>query len=105
VFEGASRRLGAGGVKVPHMGWNTVAWAPGPSHPYVLDVPDTWFYFVHSYAPPAGPDVVGAATYGDAVIAAAVATGNVFATQFHPEKSGTWGLALYTAFAKDVAAR
>jgi glutamine amidotransferase len=105
VFEGVSRRLGAGRVKVPHMGWNTVAWTHGPGHPYALDVPNSWFYFVHSYAPAAGPDAAGVTGYGDFLIAAAVATGTVFATQFHPEKSGPWGLALYAAFVKDVGGR
>jgi glutamine amidotransferase len=104
VLEGVSRRLGAGGVKVPHMGWNMVAWI-GTGHPYALDVPSTWFYFVHSYAPAARPDDVGMTTYGEFSLAAAVSRGNVFATQFHPEKSGPWGLALYAAFVRDVAAR
>jgi imidazoleglycerol phosphate synthase glutamine amidotransferase subunit HisH len=44
-------------------------------------------------------------TYGEFSLAAAVSRGNVFATQFHPEKSGPWGLALYAAFVRDVAAR
>jgi imidazole glycerol-phosphate synthase subunit HisH len=104
VFEGISRRLGAGNVKVPHMGWNTVTWTHGAGHPYALDVPNTWFYFVHSYAPPARPDVIGMATYGESLIAAAVANDNVFATQFHPEKSGDAGLALYEAFVREVRA-
>jgi glutamine amidotransferase len=103
VLEGVSRRLGAGGVKVPHMGWNMVAWI-GTGHPYALDVPSTWFYFVHSYAPWTR-DAVGVTTYGDLAISAAVGLDNVFATQFHPEKSGRWGLALYSAFVKDASAR
>jgi glutamine amidotransferase len=104
LFEGVSRRLGAGGVKVPHMGWNTVGFSHRPGHPYTLDIPFTWFYFVHSFAP-WSRDAVGQTQYGDLAIAAAVARANVFATQFHPEKSGRWGLALYEAFVKDVGAR
>lgn len=104
LFEGVSVRLGAGGVKVPHMGWNTVGFSHRPGHPYTLDIPSTWFYFVHSYAP-WGRDAVGVTTYGERMISAAVARENVFATQFHPEKSGRWGLALYAAFVKDVESR
>jgi glutamine amidotransferase len=104
LFEGVSRRLGAGGVKVPHMGWDKVVWDRHRLHPYVADIPYTWFYFVHSYAPWTR-DAVGVTTYGDLAISAAVGLDNVFATQFHPEKSGRWGLALYSAFVKDASAR
>ena len=103
LFEGISRRLGMEGVKVPHMGWNRVTW--NAEHPYVTDVPDTWFYFVHSFAPQSAiPGVVGVTRYGEP-FAAAVAKDNVFATQFHPEKSDRWGLKLYDAFVRDVAMR
>lgn len=100
LFEGISKRLPTI-VKVPHMGWNRVVWSE--EHPYVRDVPETRFYFVHSFAPPSGPGVVGSTRYG-APFAAAVAKGNVFATQFHPEKSGRWGLKLYEEFVRDVEA-
>lgn len=103
VFEGVSKRLGAGDVKVPHMGWNKVAWNRQVEHHYVMDIPYTWFYFVHSYAPWT-PGAVGSVVYGDRMISAVVAQANVFATQFHPEKSGYWGLKLYSEFLKDVAA-
>jgi glutamine amidotransferase len=104
LFEGISKRLGAGGVKVPHMGWSKVIWNRDSAHPYVMDVPFTWFYFVHSYAPWVR-DAIGSTPYGDRMIAAVVAKDNVFATQFHPEKSGRWGLKLYDAFVRDVANR
>jgi glutamine amidotransferase len=96
LFEGVSRRLPAE-VKVPHMGWNTVHWTE--RHPYVRDVPGgTRFYFVHSFAPDIAVDTtVGAAEHGRP-FAAAVARDNLFATQFHPEKSGEAGLRLYAAF-------
>jgi hypothetical protein len=61
-------------------------------------------FAVHSFAPPSGPGVVGSARYG-APFAAAVAKDNVFATQFHPEKSGRWGLKLYEEFVRDVEKR
>ena len=88
-------------VKVPHMGWNTVAWS---AHPYVASIgADAWFYFVHSYAPVPSDTTVGLTVYGRD-FCAAVAQGNVFATQFHPEKSGEAGLQIYESFVKTVAA-
>jgi glutamine amidotransferase len=102
VLPGRVRRL-PDEVKVPHMGWNTVGWTR--EHPYVDDLPDgTRFYFVHSFAPDPGDDTVGTSTHGRP-FAAAVARENVFATQFHPEKSGEAGLQLYERFVKEVAAR
>jgi glutamine amidotransferase len=99
LFPGRSRRL-AGEVKVPHMGWNTVEWiAP---HPYVGAIASgTRFYFVHSYAPDVDACTVGSTEHGRP-FAAVVARDNLFATQFHPEKSADAGLAIYAAFVKDV---
>jgi glutamine amidotransferase len=104
LLPGRVRRLeGSRTVKVPHMGWNTVAWT-GRRHPLTAGIPDgTHFYFVHSYAPDLGPDAVGATEHGRP-FAAAVARGNVFATQFHPEKSGEAGLQLYENLVKEVIA-
>jgi len=88
-------------VKVPHMGWNEVAWTT--DHPLVRGIPSgTRFYFVHSYAGDLGEGTVGETEYGRP-FAAAVADGALFATQFHPEKSGEAGLALYEAFVKEAA--
>ncbi len=99
LLEGVSRRLPAH-VKVPHMGWNTVEWSA--PHPYVRDVPSgSRFYFVHSFAPDPGPRTIGTSEHGRR-FAAAVADGYVFATQFHPEKSGEAGLQLYEAFVLEV---
>ena len=100
LVPGKIRRLdadGAGGVKVPHMGWNEVRWMA--EHPLVRGIPDgTRFYFVHSFAPePTSGITVGETEHG-AVFASAVASGSIFATQFHPEKSGDPGLALYENF-------
>ena len=102
VVPGRSRRLPIA-VKVPHMGWNTVSWTR--RHPFVADIPDgTRFYFVHSYAPDASEgSTVGVTEHGTR-FAAVVARDNVFATQFHPEKSGDAGLRIYDAFVKAVAA-
>jgi glutamine amidotransferase len=91
-------------VRVPHTGWNTVAWT-GRRHAYTAGIPDgTSFYFVHSYAPAVDPAfTVGVADHGRS-FAAAVARDNVFATQFHPEKSGEAGLELYERFVREVRA-
>jgi glutamine amidotransferase len=85
------------------MGWNTVSWT-GRQHAYTAGLPDgSSFYFVHSFAPDLGPDTVGATDHGR-TFAAAVARDNVFATQFHPEKSSDAGLALYAGFVREVRA-
>jgi len=102
VLPGRVRRLPAS-ERVPHMGWNTVSWA-GRRHPFTAGIEDaSSFYFVHSYAAGLGPDTVGAAEHGRA-FSAVVAHGSVFATQFHPEKSGANGLALYANIVREVAA-
>ncbi|MYM29440.1 imidazole glycerol phosphate synthase subunit HisH [Duganella sp. CY15W] len=84
--------------KVPQMGWNQVRQTA--SHPMWQDIPDNaFFYFVHSYyAQPAQAEhTVGQTVYG-APFACAVARDNIFATQFHPEKSAAAGLQLYKNF-------
>ena len=84
--------------KVPQMGWNQVFQAR--THPVWLGVPDeSYFYFVHSfYAQPSDArHSVGETDYGKR-FSAAIARDNIFATQFHPEKSATQGLALYKNF-------
>lgn len=88
--------------KVPQMGWNQVyhALGRGESHPIWAGVADgAYFYFVHSYyAQPANMQhSVGEADYGGR-FTAAVARDNLFATQFHPEKSADQGLMLYRNF-------
>ncbi len=85
--------------KVPQMGWNQVAQAL-PTHPIWEGVPDnSYFYFVHSfYARPSDArHTAGTASYGER-FCAAIARDNIFATQFHPEKSADQGLALYRNF-------
>jgi glutamine amidotransferase len=88
--------------KVPQMGWNQVhAQAhDGALHPVWAGVPSgSWFYFVHSYyAAPSDPrHTAGLTDYGGS-FTCAVARDNIFATQFHPEKSADQGLALYRNF-------
>ena len=89
--------------KVPQMGWNQVsqsAFNGQNTHPIWLGVPDdSYFYFVHSfYARPSDArHTAGTASYGQR-FCAAIARDNIFATQFHPEKSADQGLALYRNF-------
>jgi len=102
LLPGKIRRLDGESVKVPHMGWNEVRWVA--DHPLVRGIPDaTRFYFVHSYAPEPAPGTTVGETEHGSVFASAVASGSIFATQFHPEKSGEPGLAIYEAFVKLVA--
>jgi glutamine amidotransferase len=99
IVPGRVRRLPAG-LKTPHMGWNQVRQLR--PHPLFDGIPDqTNFYFVHSYhAVPDDPSVIiGQADYGVAVCGA-IASGNLVATQFHPEKSGAPGLRMYDNFIK-----
>ena len=85
-------------LKVPHMGWNKVRHSK--SHPLWHDIPDnSRFYFVHSYyvKPGNANDVVGESTYPE-YFTAALAKQNIFAVQFHPEKSADAGLQLLRNF-------
>ena len=100
LLEGPVRELDAGGLKVPQIGWNEVAW--GMQSPLVEGLPErTPMYHVHSFAPrPEDASVVlGTATYGSEFVSA-VGRGNVFGVQFHPEKSSAHGLALLRNFAR-----
>ncbi len=101
IIPGRSRRLPAE-VKVPHMGWTDVEWVD--PHPYLAGVPSgTKFYFVHSFAPDVVPGTtIGVSRHGRP-FSAAIARGSVFATQFHPEKSGDAGLRMYESFVKEAA--
>ena len=97
VIEGRVRRL-PGGRKIPHMGWNSVSLSTG--HEVLSSVPDgSHFYFVHSYyADPSDPGLVAGTTEYGLEFCSAVARRALVAVQFHPEKSGRLGLALYRRF-------
>jgi glutamine amidotransferase len=85
-------------LKVPHMGWNRVR--QERAHPMWSGVADeSYFYFVHSYyaQPARADDTVGSSEHG-LRFTCAVARDNIFATQFHPEKSAATGLRLYANF-------
>ncbi len=101
VVPGYVRRFEPG-LKVPHMGWNSVALRQ--PHPLFDGVPEaSYFYFVHSYyAAPDDPSwIAGETTYG-VEFTSFIARDNVVATQFHPEKSGAAGLMLYDNFVKRI---
>jgi glutamine amidotransferase len=96
LLHGEVRRL-PDGVKCPQMQWNRLQ-PVRPSSPMLAGLePDAWMYFVHSYAPDASDEVVATCDYGGSVVAA-VERGSLWATQFHPEKSGQSGLALLANF-------
>jgi len=89
----------AAGYKIPHMGWNEV-WQARP-HALWKGVPDgARFYFVHSYyCEPDSPALAAASTRYPDAFTSAIARDNIFATQFHPEKSSAAGLKLLANFA------
>ncbi len=99
ILPGRVSRLNAG-VKHPQMQWNPLA--VSTQHPLLTGLSvQAWMYFVHSYAAPLSSDVIATCDYGGPV-AAVVARGNVWATQFHPEKSGPSGLQLLANFVTAV---
>lgn len=86
------------GMKVPHMGWNTVAWT-GIDAERAPVATDDYFYFVHAYhARPTEATVIAATTDYGGPFCSAVRRGRLFATQFHPEKSQAAGLQLLASF-------
>lgn len=100
LFAGGVPRFRVEGLKVPHMGWNEVLQAR--AHALWEGIPErSRFYFVHSYYPaPADPAIVaGRAEYGE-LFTCAVARDNIFAVQFHPEKSQSAGLQLLSNFVR-----
>lgn len=97
VLQGRVVRFPAGGLKVPHMGWNTLESTRGPLYggfPAAIAM-----YFVHSFYPvPADPSIVSATCRYGVEFAASVQKGALHAVQFHPEKSQAAGLALLRNF-------
>lgn len=100
IFEGEVKRFpDMEGLKVPHMGWNQVHQAD-PGHSMWKDIEqDARFYFVHSfYVEPKDPSIVAATCNYGLEFCTALHKENLFATQFHPEKSHTAGLQLLKNF-------
>ena len=101
VFKGSVVRFAGNGIKVPQIGWNEVHFEK-PDCPILEGIESgSHFYFVHSFYPqPADQTIVATrTTYGEP-FASAVWRDNVFATQFHPEKSQRVGLRLLENFVK-----
>lgn len=104
LYAGQVRRFSGGtapdgeAMKIPHMGWNRVHQAR--EHPLWRDIPqDSRFYFVHSYyVDPQRDDLTAATTDYGVKFASAIAEKNLFAVQFHPEKSADAGLQLLKNF-------
>ena len=103
IYEGSISRIPNGeGLKIPHMGWNSLKIDPA-SRLFKGIEKEPYVYFVHSYfLHAADRSLVAATTEYGVTIDAAVERGNVFATQFHPEKSGETGLKLLKNFADIV---
>ena len=99
ILKGKIRRIpNTPGLKIPHMGWNSLILRPGTRLFSGLGE-DPYVYFVHSYyLEAADPEIVAASADYGVVIHAAVETGNVFACQFHPEKSSDTGLQILKNF-------
>jgi imidazole glycerol-phosphate synthase subunit HisH len=108
LIGGEVTRLSSGALRIPHIGWNEVSFER--DSPLTVGLPEggTAFYHVHSLAvrPRDRGDVVGTTEYGER-FSTIVAAGNVFGTQFHPEKSSIHGLELLRNFVglSDAAAR
>jgi glutamine amidotransferase len=99
VLPGHVRRLPEG-VKHPQMQWNRLDRVGDPPLLAGIDDP-VWVYFVHSFAPEPSPEVVATCDYGGPVVAA-VQRERLWATQFHPEKSGGTGLRILANFVGSV---
>ena len=106
IFQGEVVRFSErNGLKIPQIGWNQVEIVQ-PACPLYRGIPDgSYFYFVHSFFPsPVEPSLAATRTVYGQSFASSVWRDNVFATQFHPEKSQTVGLALLRNFVEIAAA-
>lgn len=91
------RKFPSGGLKVPHMGWNTVS-DPQPTL-FEGFSSEEYFYFVHGYYVETGKQTIATCTYGE-TFSAAIHHANFYAVQFHPEKSGIAGQKVLESFLK-----
>ncbi len=104
IIPGRVKKLPAG-LKVPHMGWNQVK--QRSNHPVFEGIPDEAnFYFVHSYyGEPENKSLVAGETEYGVMMGSVITRGNLVATQFHPEKSGDYGLKMYANFLQHATDR
>jgi glutamine amidotransferase len=101
VVGGTVRRFPASAGKIPQIGWNQVRYTqPHAGHPLLADIPDgSDFYFVHSfYCDVDDPAIVAGRTDYGGDFPSVIVRDNLAAVQFHPEKSGRWGLQLLRNF-------
>ena len=101
ILPGSVRRFAdEPGLKIPHMGWNSATASRGDTRVWQGLGVDPYFYYIHSYFPESASadPVVAETTYGTQTFAGAVERGNLFACQFHPEKSQETGLRLIRNF-------
>ena len=104
ALAGTVQRLPAG-VKCPQIQWNPLRAVGDRPSAILAGLPmDPWMYFVHSFVPPIGPETVATCDYGGD-IAAAIERDHIWGTQFHPEKSGAFGLAVLANFVELARAR
>ncbi len=108
VMRGTVRRFtDEADLKIPHMGWNSATATRGDTAVWHGLGDDPYFYYIHSYFPvPSDPnEVVARTTHGSQNFAGAIERGNLFACQFHPEKSQQAGLRLIRNFLEAEGAR
>ncbi len=99
IYKGHVERFPEMGIKVPHMGWNSVQLCDKKDAMWRGMGDDPYFYYVHSYYPcPEDPELIAATTSYGIPFAAAIRRGRLVATQFHPEKSQRLGLLLLKNF-------
>jgi glutamine amidotransferase len=103
IISGQVKRLPPA-EKIPHMGWNQVKYQPASEGVSQIfqSIPDqSYFYFVHSYyVEPVEKEVIMTTTHYGREFVSSVSKDNLFAFQFHPEKSGPWGLQILRNFLK-----
>ena len=103
VFKGEVIKIPEG-LKIPHMGWNNLKIVN--ECPILEEIGSDYMYFVHSYyAKPDDENIIAATTNYGIDLTAAVCQDNVFATQFHPEKSGEVGLNILRNFVKTIPSK
>ena len=98
LLPGKVDRIDAGGLKIPHMGWNGLR-IKRPDSPLLKGIcEDDYVYFVHSYCAKCAPEVVSADCFYGEAVPALVERGHIFGAQFHPEKSSAVGLRILKNF-------
>ena len=88
IFDNEVRKFTAEGLKVPHMGWNSIGNLRSPLLDGIAE--GSYVYYVHSYAPTVNGDTIATTVYGE-TFSGAINRGNFFGTLFHPEKSASVG--------------